>query len=200
MLTLTYHSLETLTKPDIQTCHRQFADLRRTNLWQEAVAGGITGFELTHGKAGWHPHSHSLIDAHYIPVVALSREWRKHSAGAMVVHIKQVQPQNGVEEVVKYTAKATSFYTAPPLVAQYLAATHKTRFLTTFGTFYRASDPLPIHKSSPVHPTPFDPYNPIPPGAPRLTLCPICGSDHIQLIGRVEDDQIPDTPPVQIPF
>jgi len=200
MLTLTYHSQKELTKPLLQQCHRQFAEFRHTRLWKDAVRGGITGFELTYGEAGWHPHSHSLLDADYIPVVELSREWRKHSDGAMVVHIKAVQTQDGVEEVVKYTAKATSFYATPSLVRQYLDATHKTRFLTTYGSFYRASDPLPPKPPS-THPTSiFDPHNPIPPGAPRLTQCPICHSSNIMLTGRLEDELIPDTPAVQIPF
>jgi len=200
MLTLTYHSQKDLTKDLIRQCHRQFAEFRHTRLWKDAVRGGITGFELTYGEAGWHPHSHSLIDADYIPVVELSREWRKHSDGAMVVHIKAVQTQDGVEEVVKYTAKATSFYATPSLVRQYLDATRKTRFLTTYGSFYRASDPPPPKEPTKTGYNPFLEHSLIPPGAPRLTQCPVCHGSHIALIGRLEDQQIPDTPAVQIPF
>lgn len=199
MLTLTYPSANSLTKDLLKQCTRQFASFRRSTLWKDNVEGGIAGLELTYGDAGWHPHTHALIDSEYIPVVQISRTWKKYSKGAMVVDIRAVERESGVFEVVKYTAKSVSFYKDPKLVWQYLEATYKARFLTTFGSFYRAADPLPALEEKTKHKNIFEPYNLLPPGAPRLHQCPICYGTDIICKGKVSATQIkPD--PVQIPF
>lgn len=199
MLTLTYNSVPTLTRDIISDCNTQFAAFRRSKLWANNVEGGISGLELTYGKAGWHPHRHSLIDADYIPVYHISRTWKRYSQGAMVVHIKALEPERGIFEVVKYTCKSSTFYEEPHLVMQYLEATRKTRFLTTFGSFYRAADPLKPSTKPTDHFNIFTPYDDIPPGVPRLFTCPICGGHDIQCLGKVSDHP-PEPPPVQIPF
>jgi len=199
LLTLTFQSVQTLSKALVKACFKYFARLRRTKLWKGAVRGGLAGLEFTYTSAGWHPHIHALIDSAYIPQRLISALWRKITKGAYIVYIQKCDPTTGVYEVAKYVAKGSAFYSQPHLVNSYLRSTHKARFFTTFGTFYgTAQPPDPTFTLSP--PPGYNQDNdPLPPWLPRVTACPYCGSDAVTSAGLLQHQEIAP-PNVQIPF
>lgn len=199
LLTLTFKSLDHLTKASITTYIQAFARLRQQKLWRTNVRGGLAGLELTHRDAGWHPHFHSLLDNSYIPVSQLSKAWRKASKGSYIVDIRRCNPTTAIQEVAKYVAKGSSFYKAPYLLEQFMLATKGRRFYTTFGSFYRSTDEplteqLTTHRQDTLPAVDNSYYPP-----PLIKYCFACGSTHIKSLGKVVQNPI-EPPPVQIPF
>lgn len=199
LLTLTFRSVQTLSKTLVKACFKHFAKLRRTKLWKNAVKGGLASLEFTYTPAGWHPHIHALIDSAYIPQRLLSAAWKRITKGSYIVYIQAADRYNGVYEVAKYVAKGPHFYSQPHLVNSYLRSTRKARFFTTFGSFYgTAQPPESTFKLSP--PLGYnDEVHDIPPWLPRVTSCPHCQSHLVQFLGLQEHNHI-EPPSFQIPF
>lgn len=138
MLTLTFLSVDHLSKAYIKWARNCFTRLRRRKV-MAGCWGGIYSFEATHSIFGWHLHIHSIIGSRYIDQAELSREWAKVS-GAVVVDIRAVQGKEkwtGIREVVKYPCKASTFLDSPALVNEFLVATEGVNLAYGFGAMYR---------------------------------------------------------------
>jgi len=199
LLTLTFRSTHSLTRATITHCIKCLAKLRHRKLWKNAVKGGLAGLELTWGPPGWHPHLHCLIDADYIPRPLLIANWKAITGGAWHVDIRQIAPEDGVLEVAKYVAKGWTFYKQPHLLHQFLEATYKRRFLSAFGSLYRATDPDAPTLLIPDNPGTKGPVDHFMFGYPIIKRCHQCGSPRGQSLGKVSDVEI-ERPSVQIPF
>lgn len=199
LLTLTFQSTYKLTPATITSCSKALAKLRHQKLWKDHVSGGVAGLELTYGPPGWHPHYHLLIDSDYIPRPLLIKAWKRITGGAWHVDIRQIRPEDGVHEVAKYVAKGWSFYTRPHLLAQFLESTHKRRFLSAFGSLYRAgTDPIPTLEI-PINLDVKEPVESEDYGYSFMKRCHSCGSRHVESLGKQLDREI-TRPAVQIPF
>lgn len=199
LLTLTFRSTKKLTRELITWCLKCFSKLRHRKLWTDNVRGGLAGLELTWGPPGWHPHLHVLLDSRYIPRPLLIDAWKHITGGAWHIDIRKIDSEAGVLEVAKYVAKGYTFYKQPHLLAQYLAATSKRRFLSAFGSLYRATDEVPSTLLIPDNPNSKGPVDHWIFGPPLIPRCHQCGSTHVQSLGKDCDIKI-DRPSVQIPF
>lgn len=199
LLTLTFQSPQRLSKPLLKTYFKYFATLRRRKLWKDAVKGGLASLEFTYTHSGWHPHIHALIDSSYIPQRLLSALWKRITKGSYIVYIQKCDPSKGVYEVAKYVAKGPHFYAEPDLVHQYLRATLKARFFTTFGSFYGTAQPRETTFKLSPPPGYTEDDDPLPPWLPRVTSCPYCGSKAITSAGLQKHQPI-HPPSFQIPF
>lgn len=199
LLTLTVKSFPTLTPEAITKLSKDFANLRRRKLWTNAIKGGIAGTEFTWGKAGWHPHYHALLDGGFIPIRELSALWFEITGDSMIVYLQACTPTEGVYEVAKYVAKGSSFYARKELVHNYLATTKGRRFFTSFGSFYRSTDPPPPPEGPSWHAKAQNVIDPPGPGTPIIGECPKCHAELLYCEGAVTDGAI-QSPGVQIPF
>lgn len=137
LLTLTFRSIQNLTRKAIDFAVACFAKLRRLKLWRDHVKGGMAGLEITWSPNGWHPHFHALLDATWISRYEISRAWKKITGGAWLVDIRRCDVHHGVREVAKYIAKGSTFYASPTRLNQFMIATKGRRFFSTFGSFYK---------------------------------------------------------------
>ncbi|MBA7704802.1 hypothetical protein ES703_113620 [subsurface metagenome] len=139
MMTLTFLSVEHLDKKYIKWARNCFTKLRRRKVL-EGCWGGIYSFEATYTEGvGWHLHIHSLLGSGYIDQGELSRQWAKVS-GAKIVDIRAIQGKekwDGIREVVKYSAKVSTFLDKPSLVNEFLLATERVNLAYGFGAMYR---------------------------------------------------------------
>ena len=146
MLTLTFLSVDHLDKGvdhldkgSIKWARNCFRKLRRRKV-MASCWGGIYSFEATYTKGvGWHLHIHALLGSGYIDQGDLSTEWERIS-GACVVDIRAIHGKDkwdGIREVVKYPAKASTFLAEPNLVNEFLIATERVNLAYGFGALYR---------------------------------------------------------------
>lgn len=176
MLTLTWPSVEHLTKEVIKEARNDFRRLRKREV-MASCWGGIYSFEATHNKQGWHYdarrnvrwyckkdgwhlHAHILIGSGYIAQKALSREWESIS-GAKVVDIRAVKGDDkwaAVREVIKYPCKSETFIDNPNLVNEFLLATVRVNLAYGFGAMYRVKTKRHIECKM---------------------VCPVCGGENI---------------------
>lgn len=199
LLTLTWRSFHVLTKESVSNLTEDFSTLRHTQEWQENVRGGIAGTEFTYAEAGWHPHIHALLDSAYYSVKPLRDAWKRITHGSYIVDIRQIATNAGVMEVAKYAAKGSTFYRDKELVAQFLDATHKRRFYTSFGTLYNSTDPKPPRPADAPE-KPIDPATGLPQwNIPAPNECEKCHSTALSYQGEQRKDE-PEAPAVQIPF
>ena len=68
---------------------------------------GVTSYEVTHGKAGWHPHSHGLWVASLQPdVEAMRHDWRCATIDSHVFRVDRLNDaEDAAAEVFKYPLK-----------------------------------------------------------------------------------------------
>ena len=140
MLTLTFKSVDRLSKEYFRWARNCFTKLRRRKI-MAGCWGGIYSFETTYSEKGWHVHIHALIGSGYVNQAELSKEW-KRITGACVVDIRSVSKHKGgkwgaVQEVIKYPAKSVSFCGDPGLVDEFLKATERVNLVYGFGALYR---------------------------------------------------------------
>ena len=161
MLTLTFKSVDRLTKEYFRWARNCFTRLRRRKVLA-GCWGGIYSFEVTHSEKGWHVHIHALVGSGYINQAELSKEWEQIT-GACVVDIRSISKHKGgkwgaVKEVIKYPAKSVSFCGDPDLVDEFLKATERVNLVYGFGALYRVRTKR--HSDERMR-------------------CPVCGSNNI---------------------
>ncbi len=110
---------------------------RRSDLWA-AVDGAICVLEVTYNRKArtWHPHLNVLFDGPFLPFEALRDEWINSTRGrGRSAHIQKAD-KSTVRELLKYVTKLVDFLDIPEAVDVFLTATHRKRFIRTYGTFY----------------------------------------------------------------
>lgn len=199
LLTLTFKSIPTLDRDDIDHFTTSFAKLRKQKPWKDTVTGGIAGLELTFTPQGWHPHYHALLDATYLSQTVYKRLWKRITGDSYIVYIQDAKTENAVYEVAKYIAKGSTFYQDHTVLYHYLQATRKRRFFTTFGSLYGSTYEDPDY--TPKFGTPADQDPDAQPewGIPQVYTCPLCHDNTISYIGKFYPD-FWQKPAVQIPF
>jgi hypothetical protein len=123
-----------------------FRQLRRLDMWTEAVDGGVAVCEVKRTDAKrWHPHIHILCEGRYIDQGHLSKAWRGITGDSYIVDVRMVRDVEGsVQEITKYAAKPmyAGFWTKPELLEESMMALKGRKLLTTFGTWYNAASDL----------------------------------------------------------
>ena len=165
-VTLTFESVETITKEYLAWMRKCFTKLRHRQVWQ-SVWGGIYAFEFTYTPGvGWHPHIHTLIASSYIDQEELSREWWQITGNSFVVDIRALQygfsKWDAIREVVKYPTKISTFIEYPELVNEFLNATAGINLVYGFGALYRIKTAK--HGNGKV-------------------ICPLCGGTNVDFRG-----------------
>lgn len=139
-LTLTVKNMMDLDHGVVAKLIQDFSRLRETDVWKERVSGGVYSIETTYGSGTyWHPHLHVIFETHeWIPdewIFSIQVEWKQITGDSFVVNMRAVD-RRGINELIKYTAKASTFVCSPELVREYLAAFHRVRRVQCFGSFF----------------------------------------------------------------
>jgi hypothetical protein len=152
-----------------------FGRLRHLKLWA-GVWAAFVSLEITFCEEGktnprtgkvyarteWHPHLNVIFDGDYIPQAYLSKVWKRCTRGRG--EITWIGKARNLGEVIKYVTKLGDIADCPEAVSEFLHATHKAKFIRTYGALYR----LPENKEK---------------KKPRV--CPDCASEHVERIGPV---------------
>lgn len=152
LLTLTVASDDQPLAKMIAHLYHSFTALRRTNLWQTHVTGGLAVLEVKRSTQTprWHPHLHVLIEGTYLEQGALTHLWHSITKTSFILDIRQAhRPDDTASYVVKYITKPTAlrFTNRPELLDECIVAMRGRRTLLQFGTWYAirlTSDPIRI--------------------------------------------------------
>lgn len=135
---LTVRNTFDLTPEYVAAVKKAFGQLRRSKFasnWE----GGCWSLEVTNEGKGWHVHLHALIEARFIDVRELSKEWAKrvHQDFAIVT-VKDCREGTYLKEVTKYTVKGSDLakWTGEE-IAQFVDAFEGGRNFGTFGTLFK---------------------------------------------------------------
>jgi hypothetical protein len=152
-LTVTVKNWDSLTKKKLSGLIKQFAKLRKNDLWDGRITGGVYSVECTYNvtEKTWHPHLHVLIETEgKLPfdwIHKLKVAWRGITGDSDVLHLvpmygkdKKGRKTRGVnmralKELVKYVTKSAQFGGSPELVAEFMDAFKNTRRIQAFGSF-----------------------------------------------------------------
>lgn len=152
MLTLTQRSVDAAALPaELTRISKAWQRLTQRNAFKKAVKGSMRCVEITHGKAGYHPHIHALLAVNpsyfkhssYLPRAEWAALWQQ---AARLDYVPQVWVSKSygdkaakIAEVAKYAAKPEEYinpsdwdYTMST-VATLDAACAKRRFLSYGG-------------------------------------------------------------------
>lgn len=111
------------------------------------VRGAIVALEITYNREmmepdfkgerlPWHPHLNIVFDAPFIPFEQLRDAWIQASEGrGRTAFIREVD-RGTAHELLKYVTKLLDFIDVPLAVEEFLDATHRRRFIRTYGTLY----------------------------------------------------------------
>lgn len=121
-----------------------FRQLRRLDVWDNAVRGGAAVCEIKRTKHDrWHAHMHIIADADFIDQRQLSRAWQACTTDSYIVHIRAVEDTDAdVAYTAKYAGKPmeSGFWKNPSLLEEAILALRGRRLIVTFGTWYK-TDP-----------------------------------------------------------
>lgn len=143
---------------------RSFTRLRRMRWFKSAQRGGVAAVEITHGKNGWHPHIHALMDARWFSVRepcprigSAKTTWRAAGRRAAqeiaevwslacgrpgTVEVHRVWTRGdgiagAVREVLKYSAKGSDLAAVDQPIAPLIDELDRSRLVVSWGSFYR---------------------------------------------------------------
>jgi hypothetical protein len=127
-------------KGAIDGLFESFERLRHQVLWRDLVDGAVVSVEITFNRKSWtwHPHLNVLVESSYIPQNALADAWRKAAGdeGLIVPFIRRANRAT-LFELFKYVTKIADFFDIPEAVGAFVDASHRARFLRTYGSLYR---------------------------------------------------------------
>jgi hypothetical protein len=137
-LVLTQRNFAVLTRKEIRVHQRNLARLRRTKTMRDVI-GGCISVEITNEGKGWHLHSHWLVDARWLDMPTISRNW----AGLVgqqfaICKAKDVRNTDYVREVSKYLVKGSDLAGwTPDEILQFVLAIRGVRFFFSFGSLFK---------------------------------------------------------------
>lgn len=139
-LTLTVRSNDQSLRDQLNFLRRKFASLRRTELWDYHVRGGVYTIEITFNSTTkqWHPHLHAIIDGSYFPHSELLSLWTRMVGDHCGVDIRLVI---GVRKLANYlaayVAKSCDLkHFESEQLAEWAVETHGLRLAQTFGSMH----------------------------------------------------------------
>jgi hypothetical protein len=153
---------------------------RQMECWED-TRGCIVALEVTYNaeEETWHPHLHILFLGKFIPFVEVNTAWVEATeAQGQTSHISAIKsakyerlgsPERTVQEIIKYVTKTADFVDIPKAVGAFLDATHKRRFLRTYGCYYRLK--IEDAEVSALH-------------------CPDCDSKQVVKLGRIDASMV----------
>jgi hypothetical protein len=135
---LTCRNTETITPGHVKRFKKAFANLRRKT-FAKSWRGGFYSIEVTNEGKGWHLHLHALIDANFINVSTLAKEWAKCIGQSFaIVYVKDVREGGYLKELVKYAVKGNQLASwSPEDVGAFVFALKGQRTFGTFGALYK---------------------------------------------------------------
>jgi hypothetical protein len=106
-LVLTARNLPMIDRKHVRAFVRSLARLRRAKCWKN-VRGGCCSIEVTNEGAGWHLHSHLLLDVDWMDMELVRDAWAAQiGQETAIVKIKDVRGSDYLREVTKYAAKGS---------------------------------------------------------------------------------------------
>lgn len=158
-LTLTMKNTADDNPEGVRHLRQAFGRFRARAFWKRRVRGGIASIEVTNIGNGWHPHLHAVIDCRWLAIKtaapqpndprgkieALMRNsqrelveaWARslrHPTGG--VHLKRADPNKILNEVTKYSLKASDLPSCDAELAPLIRVIKRTRLVTTFGSAF----------------------------------------------------------------
>ncbi len=130
-------------KGGIAALWKAFGCLRKMAVFV-GVTGVLASLEVTFNQKAqsWHPHLHCVVQGPYMPYELMLAAWKAATDGAgQTVWISKID-RGTVRELLKYVTKISSFARDPQAVQEFLAVTHRMRFLRSYGVFYRLNAPV----------------------------------------------------------
>jgi hypothetical protein len=111
------------------------------------VRGAIVALEITYNRdvmepdfrgnrLPWHPHLNIVFDSPYIPFEQLRDAWIQASEGRGRTAFVRAVDRGTANELLKYVTKLLDFIDIPLAVEEFLDATHRKRFIRTYGCLY----------------------------------------------------------------
>jgi hypothetical protein len=144
MLTLTVKADSTDKLFDcVKKLQRSFTQLRRLDIWREAVDGCAYFLEVTRGANHdhWHAHFHVLMVGSYLEVGWLSQAWRGITRDSFICHITLCRSVKGVALYCgKYATKGFDITTlrSPDLLQEAIATLTHAKLWGATGTLRKA--------------------------------------------------------------
>ena len=153
----------TLTVVNVPSLSREYVDwligcfkrLRAGKFWGSRVLGGVYAIDTTYNDDAaspsfrtWHVHVHCIVTMikpterekreHWWVawLKGLKAEWFRVTGNSWVVNIVPKITRRCVFELIKYSAKGSTFFGSSRLVGECLAAFHHVRRIQTFGSFF----------------------------------------------------------------
>lgn len=142
-LVLTQKNIPILTRQVLRNVQKSLVRMRRSKCFGQ-VAGGCVSIEITNEAAGWHPHSHWLLDAPWLDMSEISKTW----AGIVgqqfaICKIKSVEGESYVNEVCKYVVEGSAMAQWPAeIIWEFICAVKGRRFFFTFGNLFKAGSDI----------------------------------------------------------
>lgn len=139
-LTLTLRSTTETLLELLNKLQESFRVLRTKRLWRSKVTGGVAFVEAKWNPDGnrWHVHLHVLTEGLFIDHAVLKADWYAITGDSYVVDLRFCPAANQVTHyVTKYVTKPfdASIIDRPDRLAEAVAAYHRRRLFTTFGTW-----------------------------------------------------------------
>ena len=130
----------------IQHLFDSFDRLRKMPIFR-GVRGAIVALEITYNREmmepdfcgerlPWHPHLNIVADAPFIPFEELRDAWILATEGRGRTAFVRSVDRGTANELLKYVTKLLDFIDVPLAVEEFLASTHRRRFIRTYGSMY----------------------------------------------------------------
>jgi hypothetical protein len=124
------------------------------------VRGAIIALEITYNRTvmepdfigerlPWHPHLNVVFDGPFIPFEQLLAAWIEASEGCGRTAYVRAVDRGTANELLKYVTKLLDFIDVPIAIEEFLDATHRRRFIRTYGSMYGLNIEDEPHASCP---------------------------------------------------
>jgi hypothetical protein len=136
-LVLTQRNFQILTRRKIREHTRNLAKMRRLKSFA-GVRGGCVSVEITREDAGWHLHSHWLLDTDWLEMQKISTDWGMLVGQQFAIcKVKDCRDKSYLQEVTKYVVKSADMARwAPQAINEFVRAIRGLRFFFSFGALH----------------------------------------------------------------
>jgi hypothetical protein len=130
----------------VQHLFESLTRLRKMPIFR-GVRGAIVALEITYNRnvmepdfrgerLPWHPHLNVVLDAPFLPFEQLRDAWIQATEGRGRTAFIRGVDRGTANELLKYVTKLLDFIDVPDAVEEFLDATHRRRFIRTYGSLY----------------------------------------------------------------
>lgn len=134
LMTLTLRAGIGDLKSQAKRITKAFSRLRRQHWFQKLVDSGVWVLEYTYrpNDGSFHVHLHCVIDAHYLPVKALSDSWKAVTGDSFIVDIRSANSKTA-GYLAKYIAKNALIDLPSYELLKYSESIHGLRMFGAWG-------------------------------------------------------------------